>query len=500
MPAIAAPTLGALLDRADLALRPVTPVPDRDRRVRWVHSSDLVDPTPFLSEDVVLLTTGTQFPSDDPDEYAAYVARLVQRGVTAVGFGTEVARAGVPEGLIAACEAAGLPLFEVPFRIPFIALARANAEAIAAETYARRSWALAAQRAISLAALRPDALGETLAELARQLGRWVGLFDAAGTPLHAKPGRLPQPVARALRVEAEAMLAKGVRAADTTRIEGSAFSLQTLGRGGALRGVLAVEGGGLDQEARGVLTTAVAMAGFAFEQNEALIQARGALRAGVVRALLGGDLELAAEVAQSSWGGLPPEPVVAAVTSAAPEGLAAFLELRAAQLRGRFFFGALPDGDGMLLLTAARADAPLEDAAARGGVAVGVARPATYARLASALDEARVARDRGDGPVTAIDEVPDALLRSLGADARAAARALLAPLIRYDETHRGAGLVDAVRTWLEQDARFEDTARALGVHRHTVRSRIALAERLLGRDLSSFAARAELWIALASAS
>ena len=39
-------------------------------------------------------------------------------------------------------------------------------------------------------------------------------------------------------------------------------------------------------------------------------------------------------------------------------------------------------------------------------------------------------------------------------------------------------------------------AQALGVHRHTVRSRVALAERLLGRDLSGFHARADLWAAL----
>jgi purine catabolism regulator len=36
----------------------------------------------------------------------------------------------------------------------------------------------------------------------------------------------------------------------------------------------------------------------------------------------------------------------------------------------------------------------------------------------------------------------------------------------------------------------------LGVHRHTVRARVALAQRLLGVDLGSFPARAELWAAL----
>ena len=40
-----------------------------DAPIRWVHSSDLADPTPFLSEGLALLTTGTQFLSDDPAAY-----------------------------------------------------------------------------------------------------------------------------------------------------------------------------------------------------------------------------------------------------------------------------------------------------------------------------------------------------------------------------------------------------------------------------------------------
>ena len=34
------------------------------------------------------------------------------------------------------------------------------------------------------------------------------------------------------------------------------------------------------------------------------------------------------------------------------------------------------------------------------------------------------------------------------------------------------------------------------MHRHTLRARIAQSERLLGRDLGSFQARAEVWAAL----
>ncbi|MFC6930362.1 helix-turn-helix domain-containing protein [Actinomadura yumaensis] len=42
----------------------------------------------------------------------------------------------------------------------------------------------------------------------------------------------------------------------------------------------------------------------------------------------------------------------------------------------------------------------------------------------------------------------------------------------------------------------EAAARALGVHRHTLRARMRKAARLLGRDLDDPAVRAELWIAL----
>ncbi|HCJ48734.1 MAG TPA: PucR family transcriptional regulator, partial [Microbacterium sp.] len=98
------PTLRALLGRAELSLRLASDAADLaddalDRPTRWVHSSDLADPTPFLADDLVLLTTGTQFPGgDDADRapFDAYVRRLVDRGVAALGFGTEVVRAGIP--------------------------------------------------------------------------------------------------------------------------------------------------------------------------------------------------------------------------------------------------------------------------------------------------------------------------------------------------------------------------------------------------------------------
>lgn len=511
--AAAPPTLRSLLSRTDLHLRDKDTAPDDalSRPVRWVHSTDLLDPTPFLSEGLVLLTTGTQFldADDEASVVDAYVRRLSERGVVGVGFGTEVVRDGIPPTLVQACRHHGMPLFEVPYRTPFIAVARANAEAIAAVGYARRSWALAAQRAISLAALRPDGLGATVAELAKQLGTWVGLYDAAGELAREHPaGDLAPDVAAALHAEIGAVLRRGARAGSSLRLGDLPFTLQTLGRGGHLRGVIAIAAGDLDQEGRGVVTAVIAMAGLALEQQQGLARARGSLRAGLVQSLLSGDPALARRISRDLWGSLPTAPVVVAMTDATTarvDSVAEFLELRAEERRGAVFFGR--SGDGLAVVVPAAAPDVLDELVERFDARLGVSDAAGWDGFAAAVEQARIARDRaaerGEGPLTRFADVARsgviAALTALSGEARAVAAAELAPLAAHDTDH-GTALVTTLRTWLEQDCSHEACARALGVHRHTVRTRLAVAERVLGRDLASFAVRAELWAAFAASS
>ncbi|MCX3058808.1 helix-turn-helix domain-containing protein, partial [Streptomyces beihaiensis] len=57
-------------------------------------------------------------------------------------------------------------------------------------------------------------------------------------------------------------------------------------------------------------------------------------------------------------------------------------------------------------------------------------------------------------------------------------------------------LVETVRTWLSVHGNWEGTASALGVHRNTVRQRIARCAALLDADLDDPDVRMELWFAL----
>jgi PucR family transcriptional regulator, purine catabolism regulatory protein len=497
------PTLRSLLARSDLHLR-LASAPDAldpgatERRIRWVHGSDLADPTPFLTEDCVLLTTGTQFAGPAPADATDYVQRLAARGVLALGFGTEVVRDGVPDALVAACREARMPLFEVPYRTPFLAIARATAESVAAEAYARRSWALAAQRAIALAALRPDGFASTLAELARQLGAWVGQYDAAGDLVRGFPGGLDGPAAAAVGDEARALLARGAQASSAVRVAGRPFTLQTLGGGARLLGVIAIGAAPLDQEARGVVTAVVAMAGLALERSRGIRRADAALRAGVVTALLGGAEDVARGLARTRGGDLPAEPVELVLPESDPaqhDAVVDWLEHRATRTHGASFWGEGPAG--VVVLVGADDPELPDELTARFGLGAGVSRPAPYAAMAHAHGEALAARGRGGAGVRRFARVAaSGLLSALDSDAaRTLARARVEPLRRHD-AEQGTALLATVRAWLAHDARIDATALALGVHRHTVRARVAQSERVLGVDLASFPARAELWTAL----
>ncbi|MFD5226530.1 PucR family transcriptional regulator [Microbacterium sp. NPDC058342] len=499
MEPVVAPTLRTLLARAELRLELVSDPASLaegalDLPVRWVHNSDLVDPTPFLAEDLVLLTTGAQLSDQDQSGAEEYVARLVHRGVLALGFGSGVHRVGVPAELAAACSAVGLALFEVPYDIPFLAVARAHAEAIAAQAYARRTWALEAQRALAIAALRPRGLESTLSELSRRLGCWVGMYDASGAMVHEHPAALTREADGVLDGVAE-MLARGGAASRTLEDRDGGFTLFTLGRTGRLRGVIAIAAAALDPETRAVVTSVIAMAGLALEQNERMSRARRRLHSQLLASLRTDDPALARRV----LGSLPPAPVAVAVAADVPRiaAIADWWERRRTDAGTASFIAE--DADGLTMIVGADDDSLFEELALRFGIRIGVSGPQDYSAFSQAHAQARTALRRGAPGVTRYAVAAGGVLDALaGEEARLLARTRLDPLRRHDQA-TGAELERTLGIWLEHDTHSERAAAALGIHRHTLRTRIAQAADLLGVDLSSFPARAELWAALRAA-
>ncbi|QHC59868.1 PucR family transcriptional regulator [Rathayibacter sp. VKM Ac-2760] len=474
-----------------------------DAPLVWAHSSDLIDPTPWLESGQLLLTDGVHFSSEQgtgeqgADFSEAYVARLRGRGIRALGFATGIVHDEVPEPLVAACARQGLPLLEVADRTPFMGIIRFVADVISREQRERLEWSLEAQRRVARAALRPDGLAAILSELERQLDCWVALYDAVGQRVHL-PTRLdvPEAAERSVAAAVRQALSRGSRAG--LRLDdGGGVTLQTLGQRDHLRGVLAVgTGTPLDPAGNDLVASVIGLASIALEQRRALDTSRRQLRSGLLELLAAGAFDVAARTARQLWGTLPAEPVRVSVLSEPVRGdsLLDELEVFAEENGARLFFAERDET--LVVITGAEDLELIAGVLERHGARAGASAPIAWSELDRGLTEARRAAERASAaqPLLRFEEVTAEGMRGLlaAAGAEPLARRLLAPLL----TPEGAVLLESARVWLRCNGAWEPAARELGVHRHTLRNRITAAERALGVDLDDVEARTELWLAL----
>jgi purine catabolism regulator len=104
----------------ELGLKLVSGEEAAQTHVRWVHSTELPDPTPWLKGGELLLTTGIQL--DGPKPQRELIERLADHEIAGLGFGTGFAHKRLPQALVTAARRRGFPLFEVPYELPFIAI------------------------------------------------------------------------------------------------------------------------------------------------------------------------------------------------------------------------------------------------------------------------------------------------------------------------------------------------------------------------------------------
>ena len=112
-------TLRTLVDEMGLEL--ASGEDAADAPVRWVHITELPDPTPWLSGGELILTTGLQLKSD---EAPARVRAPARRATTSPASGSAPGfeHDELPEALVDEARSLGFPVFEVPYELPFIAL------------------------------------------------------------------------------------------------------------------------------------------------------------------------------------------------------------------------------------------------------------------------------------------------------------------------------------------------------------------------------------------
>lgn len=446
--------LADLLSTASLDLRLVGGDPDVP--VRWVATSELDDPTPFLEGGELLLTTGLRVPRDG---WARWVDRLAGAGAAGVGFGVGLSHRTVPRTLVTAASTAGLAVVEVPVPTPFIAVSRRLADLLRRSENEAEAAAARAGRDLAAAAAGPDGARAVLARTARAVHGSAWLLDAAGTVLASTTAQAPPAAAlegvRRVRDQ-------GARAAWT---EVTASGSLTLRASGSTRWLLVSGGPDVPRAVQATVGTAAALLD--------LLTAHPVLdtdtvtrvvTAAAVDLVLSGRADLARRLAGAVGVELP-DPVVVVRWSGpvAPD---------------------LPSNEQHALGSPAAVAAALQ----RWDGRAGTGRPVPLADASPRAADAAWARTSAQRPVVHDDgsSLPDRL-DPAGLQAWAADR--LAGLA-------DAGLRRTVEVYLAHHGARQPAADALGVHRNTLRQRVSRAERLLGVSLEDPTDRAEVWLAL----
>ncbi|MEU8570821.1 PucR family transcriptional regulator [Streptomyces pathocidini] len=488
-----------LLAESGLGLRQVAGPREGERPVYAVHTSEMEDPVPYLLGGEMLLSAGVHCPhAEGPGGYwERYVARTVEAGAAALGFGIAPVHDAVPRALVEACERYGLPLVEVPRETTFTAVARAMWQASAERRHRELRRLSEGQQALAGAAARPHPVPAVLRQLAQHLGGWVVLLSADGTELSAA-GERPGADARGALAALAARLPAGggpVSAADTLPAGAGESHLSVYALPGPAPGsgrmALGVCAGRREAADAAIAGGAVVLLSLLTSSRTGAADVRHA--AGLVRLMLGA------------------EPASVAPLLAAPSGQVAaddgeLWTVVHGRRRGRTGTGHAPfavaeaaaglgtslvdvEGDRLRALVPGSGEVR-----ALAGWTLGAGAPVSAGELARGDAEAARALGRAvaeRAPVVRQREGAGGVTGLVPADeARALARTRLAPL-------EGApAVVETLRTWLSLHGSWDRTAVALGVHRNTVRQRIGRAAELLDADLGDADVRMELWFAL----
>src|SRR5918999_457711 len=151
-----------------------------DAPVRWVHITELPDPTPWLSGGELLLTTGIQL--DGEQRQREFVRRLAGHQLAGLGFGTGFDHEELPAPLLEEASALGFPVFEVPYELPFIALTEKAFARLVNEQYDVLQRSIGIHKRIERLVLEERGLEEVVRALAAAIGGAGGGLRGPGGP------------------------------------------------------------------------------------------------------------------------------------------------------------------------------------------------------------------------------------------------------------------------------------------------------------------------------
>jgi purine catabolism regulator len=530
-------TVQDILEISELNLRLLAGHKSTSNPVRWVHITEVPDPTKWLKGGELLLTTGYSFVGDE-EQQVAQIKRLIDHNISGLGFGTGFSFDKVPPALVSVAEEYGFPLFEVPYHVPFIAITEAVASKIVNEQYSLLQRSLAVHEKLTKIVLEEKGLEAILSTLSALVGCSAVLFDFHGVVLCEAAYR------RHLGAE---LIADLWRLISDRRADRQNFALSMDGVGSGVQvypvvashrigAFLAVvkDSGDFSEYDRIILHNVVTVTALELVKKKAVAETEKRLAGDFFDELIASDLYEEEIARRLAFFGLEPQSphLIVLVDIDVLEGDAAAErnEAAAQDIKERLHwtvdeFMARRDvlcisasrSDSVVILVqpgkrdtkeiirmAAELQAVIAEMLPEISVSVGIGRPhrqlidlrqsyyeASYAiKIRKLKGEPRVIASFDDlGSYGLLLGLQDTLSLEVFYDS------VLGKLQEYDEQN-SSDLVKSLACFLEANGHWGDAAEKLYVHRHTLRYRMKRVEEITGRDLNQSQDRMEFWLAL----
>ncbi|MGY4651350.1 PucR family transcriptional regulator [Mycobacterium sp. URHB0021] len=478
-----------------------------DRPIAWAHAIELQDPTPYLSGGELVMTTGMNVGNTD-DQQFDYLARLSAAGIAALAFDTGTTHTAVPPGIITAGDALGLPVLSVPAETPFIAITRAIIDEITADQLRSVQRVVDQQEILARETLR-NGIPAVVATLSKLLSATVVVIDVDGNTLAANGSESAHIRELSAKLATSGTGNKRPRHASRVVADGSGYcTVQALKAAQPLRGYLAVKTEDAPSPTERLLIShAVSLISIELGKPARVLDAEHRLRTAVTNGLLANPPII--DDAVLRYFRIDPNTSIAVLvllgtgpTLAAESHANRVLESR----RDPYLVGSRVD-ELIIVLRAEDSESAADLAAAISAqlqrrLRTGISKTAAIDHITTAVNQAHTAALSGT-PGGALHgfadmNVFDVILGPRTAEELTLMTQAIAPLVEHDrtQTNTADSLLTTLEGFLRHNGHMEGAATELGVHRHTMRNRVAKIAQLTGQDLHNADTRAHLLLAI----
>ncbi|MBP1233020.1 purine catabolism regulator [Arthrobacter sp. PvP102] len=486
-------TVAELVAEPQLGLTLIAGAAGRDNRITWAHTSDLPRLWEWVTGGELMMTNGLSIPADAPGQVALAEA-LMDSGASALAIGEKMHAPPLLPEFLDACDRLPLPLINIPYPLPFIAIARSVAESSLLEESRRLRQTARVYDLLRTAGASEDHWQSLVQRLATELDAELFVVDRRCLhPWHPDGQSLPGFLA-----DEWAPLSGQVSLAGKNfqwhRVRGRhVLTMDIPTHANALLVVLPRNEPHPDAV---VLLHAATVLGLQLSRVVLSLEGQHRLAGEFLLQAMEGRLGTAEMESRLAAFNVPAQAfMIASISADDGEQLAnVHIEL------WRHGVSAASLRRNNRLHVVVPADVPDDVLAhcAGSSAAMGISAPTTVAGIQRALQESLWALGSARANKLGLARYaqgPSWLGLTGFEEGTALVRRLLGPILEYEQSQEG-DLMVTLRTYLDSQRSWQKTAAALFAHRQTIIYRIRKIGELTGLDMGETSTLAQLWFAL----